>query len=131
MPPPLPYTESQEFWAGCKKYELHIQKCNNCAFYRHPPLPICPECQSWDSHFAKVSGKGIVQCFTIVTRALFPGLPIPYNITHVELEEQKGLIMISNLIDCDPHDIFIGMNVNVVFEDVSSEITMFYFEKSI
>lgn len=130
LPLPLPYTESDAFWESCKKHTLTVRRCRNCRMYRHPPIPVCPACQSWDWQWEKVSGRGRVEAFTIVTRALFPGMPVPYNVVRVELEEQKGLLMYSNLIDCPAGDISVDMPVRVVFEDVAPEFTMFYFRKS-
>jgi len=72
-----------------------------------------------------------VEGFTIVTRAVFPGMPVPYNVVRVELEEQERLLILGNLIDCQPDEISVDMPVKVTFEDVSPEITMYYFEKTV
>lgn len=129
LPPPIPYKESEEFWAGCKRHELVIRKCSDCGTFHHPPLPICPECRSWRHTWERMSGKGRVECFTIARRALVPGFPLPYNLVRVELEEQKGLLMLGNLINLAPEEIHIDMPVEIVFEDVSKTATMYYFEK--
>ena len=129
MPLPLPYDESKGFWAGCKRHELLIEKCKDCHTFRHPPIPVCPECQSWNKEWVKVSGYGKVEGFTIVTRALLPGLPVPYNVVRVELDEQKGLLMIGNVIDCFPQEINVGMPVRVCFEDINPGRKIFYFKK--
>lgn len=129
MPSPVPYPESEGFWEGCKKHKLMFQKCTDCDTYRHPPIPVCPVCQSWHVKWTEVSGKGRVEGFTIVTRPLFPGLPVPYNVVRVEIEEQKGLLILGNVIDCPPEEIVIDMRVKVTFEDVDPKCTMYYFEK--
>jgi len=38
--------------------------------------------------------------------------------------EQEGLRLISNLLDCPLEEIYIGMPVEVTFEEISSEITL-------
>ena len=43
----------------------------------------------------------------------------------VDLEE--GIRMQTNLVDCDPDDVAIGQDVEVVFTDVTDEITLPYF----
>jgi uncharacterized OB-fold protein len=35
--------------------------------------------------------------------------------------------MLSNLVDCDPRDVAIGMPIEVVFRKMSDEITLPYF----
>lgn len=130
LPPPIPYNESEEFWAGCKRHELVIRKCADCGLYHHPPLPICPACQSSRHMWAKMSGKGRIECFTIVRRPLFPGFPVPYNIVRVELIEQKGLFMLGNIINRPLEEIHIGLPVEIVFDDVSPQTTMFFFKKT-
>ena len=45
----------------------------------------------------------------------------------VELEE--GVHLISNLVDCDPEEIEIGMMVTVVSEEVNVEITLPNFKR--
>jgi len=130
IPLPLPYPESEGFWEGCRRHELTIQACEDCGAYCHPPSPLCPACRSWKRGWSRVSGRGTVAGFTIVTRAIFPGMPVPYNIVRVELQEQQGLCLLGNLIDCPPETIEIGMPVTVVFEDVEPYITMYYFRRT-
>lgn len=80
--------------------------------------------------WAKMSGKGRIECFTIVRRPLFPGFPVPYNIVRVELIEQKGLFMLGNIINRPLEEIHIGLPVEIVFDDVSPQTTMFFFKKT-
>ncbi len=130
LPYPIPYKESEGFWDGCKRHELVMRKCDDCSIFHHPPLPICPACQSWHHTWTKMSGRGRVESYTIVNRPLFPGFPVPYNMIRAELEEQKGLLVIGNLVDCTPEEIYIDMPVKITFEDVSSQMTLFNFKKN-
>ena len=47
----------------------------------------------------------------------------------VDVELEEGVHMISNLIDCDPEEIEIGMDVTVVFEEVNDEIPLPKFKR--
>ena len=47
---------------------------------------------------------------------------MPYAVVAIELEE--GPRMITNLADCKIDDIKVGMPVEVVFDDVTEEITL-------
>ena len=43
-------------------------------------------------------------------------VPVPYVIAIVELDEQAGLRFTTDLVDCDPEEVYIGMPVEVTFE---------------
>ena len=47
---------------------------------------------------------------------------LPYTVAIIETSE--GLRMLSNVIDCKPDDVKIGMAVDVVFEDVSADFAL-------
>jgi hypothetical protein len=47
---------------------------------------------------------------------------VPYNVVVVELEE--GPFFHANVVDCPNEAIHIGMPVEVVFDDVSDEVTL-------
>jgi len=47
----------------------------------------------------------------------------------VDIELEEGVHLISNMVDCDPEEIEIGMVVEVVFEEVNTEITLPKFKK--
>jgi len=123
---PLPQItlETKEFWEGCKRHELLIQRCKDCGTYRHYPRPMCPNCGSWHVEWAKVSGKGKVYTYIVAHRPFHPAFfsDVPYAVVIVELEE--GVRIVSNVVDCRPDDIYIGMPVEVVFDDVTDEVTI-------
>ena len=45
-----------------------------------------------------------------------PGPELPYVIAIVELPEQAGLRLTTNVVGCAPEDVRIGMPMRVVFE---------------
>ena len=47
---------------------------------------------------------------------------VPYSIAIIELEE--GVRMMSNIVECRNEDLSIDMPVEVVFDDVTPEITL-------
>ena len=47
---------------------------------------------------------------------------MPYAVVVVELEE--GARLLSNVVDCPVREIAVGMPVEVVFEDVTPEVTL-------
>ncbi len=56
---------------------------------------------------------------------------VPYNLVEIELIEQKGLRLTSNLVECPSEEISIGMGVEVFFEQVSSDFTLPRFRRSL
>jgi uncharacterized OB-fold protein len=70
------------------------------------------------------SGKGKVKSFTIMHRAITKAYlaEAPYVIALIELEE--GPTMMSNVVQCELENVEIGMEVEVVFEDWSEEISI-------
>ena len=129
---PLPRITSltKEFWEGCKRHELLIQRCKDCGTYHHYPRSMCPDCGSWNAEWAKVSGRGKVYTYIVAVQPFHPAFSgdVPYAVAIVELEE--GVRMVSNIMDCGPDDIYIGMPVEVVYDDVTDDMTLPRFRKA-
>ena len=53
---------------------------------------------------------------------------VPFVVALIELEEQPGLRIIANVQGCAPDELRIGTPVEVVFEDVTSEVTLPQFQ---
>lgn len=123
---------AKEFYDGCKRHELLIQKCKKCGKFRFPPQMSCPACLSKESEWAKTSGKGKVFTFTVITHyepravpmASWPEDGYPINVVIVELPDAGGVHLVSNMVGCKIEDIKVGMPVQVVFEDINSDVTL-------
>ena len=63
-----------------------------------------------------VSGRGTVFTYTVNHQPFNPAVPIPYVIAIVELEEQGDLRIATNIVDCEPDSVYIGLPVEVRFE---------------
>jgi uncharacterized OB-fold protein len=119
---------SSGFWEGCKRHQLLIQRCQNCGTFRHYPHPMCPNCNSTDAEWAPVSGQGKVYSMTVVQHPTHPAFAdVPYAVVIVELEE--GMRMVGDVVDAKPEEIYIGMPVTVVFNDVTEDVTLPRFKK--
>ncbi len=114
---PLPYLDdlNREFWTGGADGRLHVQRCGTCGTWLHPPLPRCRSCGGHDLAYEPTSGSGTVHSYTVNHQQWIPGADA-YAIVLVELDEQVGLRITSNLRDCDFEAIYIGMPVRVAFE---------------
>ena len=123
---PLPEIspEMAPFWDAARRHELVVQRCTGCGAYRFPARELCSRCLSRDSGWQRVSGRGTLFSFAVMHQASHPGFAaeVPYAVVTVELEE--GVRLLSNVIGCAPSDLQIGMPLEVVFEDVTPEVTL-------
>lgn len=117
--PPELTVDTEPFWRGCAEGVLRIARCRACGLYLHPPRPACRRCRSMDVAPEKVSGRGTVHTFTVVHHAFIPGVEVPYVVAVVELDEQAGLRLLTNIVECDPAAVRIGMPVEAVFTPIS------------
>ena len=104
------------FWTSGADGQLRFLRCQSCGYYVHPPSPICPVDLSKDLAPEPVSGRGTVHTFTVNHQSWIPGYEPPYAVAIVELEEQEGLRLMTNVVGCPPDDVHIGMPVRVTFE---------------
>jgi len=107
---------NRPFWTGGERGELCLLRCRGCKHWIHPPAPICPLCLAREVAAEATSGRARVATFTINHQPWIPGFPPPYVIAIVELAEQPGLRLTTNLVHCAPADVRIGMPVRAVFE---------------
>ena len=124
---PLPEfrPETKPFWDACKNHELVIPRSKTTGEYFFYPRAFSPgDDMTDDIEWVKASGKAKVWTFAIrhmgPTKA-YKGDP-PYVVALVETDE--GVKMMTNVVDCDPKDVHIGMEVEVVFDDVTDEVTL-------
>lgn len=118
MPRKLPQitSDSSAFWQGGESGRLMIHRCNTCRRFFHPPAPICPFCGSLDVAPQATSGRGRIATYTINHQAWKPELATPYVVAIVELDDQPGLRLLSNVVELVPDQVRIGMPVHVTFE---------------
>jgi uncharacterized OB-fold protein len=123
-PLPYPTPETQRFWAGCKKHQLWLPFCSSCEHFFFYPRPFCPRCFSWTVEWKQASGRGTLYTFAIQYRPQAPGFQPPYVTAIVQLDE--GPRLMTNLLvdEPEPGKIECDIPVEVVFEDVSEEISL-------
>ena len=108
--------ENRAFWTGGANGQLLIQHCDACGRWVHPPAKACPSCGGGTLTPQATSGRGTVFSFTINRHPYNPAVPLPYVIAIIELAEQDDLRLITNIINCDPEQLSVGMSVRVLFE---------------
>ncbi len=128
---PLPEItpEKKPYWDAAKRHELVLLKCVDCGHYRHPLYGgesfMCPNCNSTQKPlWVKSSGRGKLLTWTIVHQVFHPSFEeeSPYAIAVVLLDE--GARMIANLRGAKPEEIKGDMAVEIIFEELSEDITL-------
>ena len=106
-----------------QRYNLAGNECTICGRRFYPQKTMCPNCHRRSlGNMRKYyfSGDGTVSSFTVVHE----GMPqykaqIPYVLALIDLKE--GDKIIGQIVDCDPKDIEIGRQVEMVFRKLGEE----------
>jgi uncharacterized OB-fold protein len=125
-PIPMPQGESDTYWEKAKVGELWLRSCNACGNAYFYPRDISPCCFSKDTEWIKASGKATLFTYGIVQRAPHPGFvdDVPFVTAVVELAE--GPKMATNIVidEPTPDNLIIGMDLEVVFEDINDDLAL-------
>jgi len=121
-----PWTTS--FWEGTKQGKLLIQQCRECKTNIFFPKKICPGCWSDDIGWIESTGKARIYTFTIMKDMVEPIFmaDLPYVLAMVDLQE--GIRMTTRIVNCQPEKVSIGMDVEVVFENISDTCALPVFQ---
>jgi uncharacterized OB-fold protein len=124
--PPRPrpaLTQDNAFWfEGAKAHTLLIQHCTSCGTLRHPPLPACGTCQSFEWDTVTASGRGTLYSYVVVHYPKVAAFDYPLPIGLVELEE--GTRLVANLDGVEPDDIVVGMALEARFVDFDDDLSL-------
>lgn len=117
-PGPYAIPEHRQFWRFCAQSELRFQQCRHCLRLRHPPAPICAHCHSDQSEWILAPDDAFLFSFTIVHHATHLSLVnrLPYNIAIVGFASLEPTRIVSNVIDCEPERLRIGMPLELVWQ---------------
>lgn len=110
------------FFEGAKEGKLLIQRCAGCGTLRHPPRPACNRCGSYEWDTVESSGRGEVYSFVVNHHPQVPAFDYPLAVALIELEE--GTRLVSNVVGCDPADVYIGMKVQAELTRFDDELTL-------
>jgi hypothetical protein len=121
LPAPTPgvTSDTEEFWSATAEGRLLLRRCNSCGEAIWYPRPICPFCHSDDTEWQESSGRGSIYSFTVVRRSSGEfAVAVPYVLAYVELDE--GPRMMTNIVDAELDELFVGQAVELVFHRSSS-----------
>lgn len=112
----LIHDENVPFFEATKQNKLVVQYCASCGKRQFYPRVFCMNCFS-EVEWIEASGRGKVYSFTVVHKTFHKEMQdkVPYVLALIELEEQVR--MMSHVVDVNPEDVRVGMDVSVVFRE--------------
>jgi uncharacterized OB-fold protein len=121
--PDTDFAPTRGFWAAAARGELAVPRCASCRRYVWYPRDVCPGCGGREMPWERVSGRGTLFSWARVERALFAPFAgkVPYVAALVALEEDPGVRIVTNIVDCQASDLAVDMPVRVVFRDLAFE----------
>lgn len=113
-----------EFYEHAARAGLHLQRCQACETWRHPPRFVCATCGSGEWRWEPASGRGRVYSWTITHRAVDPAFAaaVPYAVVVVELDE--GVRLVGNIAGDENGVLDIGRPVVVDLDRRSDTVAL-------
>lgn len=115
--------ESRPFWDAAREHRFLVRRCHTCGAVHHYPRPFCPICWSEDLSWEEASGRGTLYTYSTIYMNDLPPFSgrLPYVAGAVDLDE--GPRVMTNIVDCEPGDLRVGMAVEVTYRELTPEIT--------
>ena len=125
MLPPLPEPgpDTREFWEGCRRHELRLQRCADCGRARFTPRPGCPWCGALAFDWFTASGRGRVFSWTVVHR---PTLPASSRCCRTRPYSWSSTKVRSSSASCGLRhaSVAAGIPVRVEWDDVAADVSL-------
>ncbi|MFD6060206.1 Zn-ribbon domain-containing OB-fold protein [Rhodococcus wratislaviensis] len=102
--------------------------CHTCGSVHHYPRPFCPDCWSAEVESQEASGRATLYTWSTVHMNDLPPFKerVPYVAAVVELVE--GPRVMTNIVGCDEAELFIGMELEVAYQELTDAITVAVFQ---
>lgn len=129
-PLPLLTELNRPYWTSGADGRWRLQRCTGCNRLLHPPALRCPH-DHGVLEYALLSGRGLVESWTVNRHPFFPAFDPPYVIAFVNPVEDQRVRVLTNMVNVDPEQISAGMPVRVLFErhdDDEGQVFMPIFE---
>ena len=121
---PAPDDETRPFWDAARDGQLLIKRCADCGAAHFYPRPFCPRCWSTAVSWEVASGRAALYTWSVVHHNDLPPFSerIPYVAAVVDLAE--GPRMMTNVVDCDPDRLEVGMPLRVAYRELADDVTV-------
>ncbi|HMA72093.1 MAG TPA: Zn-ribbon domain-containing OB-fold protein [Xanthobacteraceae bacterium] len=113
-PAPVPCNFTKPFWDAARECKLLLQYDPDAGKYQFYPRPISIFSGRRNLEWREASGKGTIYTYTVSYKAPPPFKGVsPFIVVTVELSE--GVRVMTNLINCPPDQVKIGMPVRLAW----------------
>lgn len=118
-PEPRATEVSEPFWEATRSRSLVVQWCLTCDRAIFYPRAACPGCLGTELEWRSSVGTGRVYAVTVEHNPQHPAMRerAPYAVALVDVDD--GWRMLTNIVDCNPDDVVVGMPVTVTWEPMS------------
>jgi len=120
MPRPDPDWDDRDYWKNCAEKHLRFQACGACGIVRHPPRPMCANCQSTSVTWVDAPNEATVYTYNVVHYVSHPAVTarVPYVGAVVQFAEIPEVRLVTNVTDVDPKAVKIDMQVILWWDDI-------------
>lgn len=121
---PAPDDDTQPYWDAAREGRLLIKRCADCGAAHFYPRPFCPRCWSSAVTWEAASGRAALYTWSVVHHNDLPPFSdrLPYVAAVVDLAE--GPRLLTNVVDCDPDRLQVGMPLQVAYRDLAEDVTV-------
>ena len=105
--------------------------CNGCGRNHFYPRHACPHCWSDNCEWRAAAGTGRIFSYTVIHHNDTPPFHemLPYIVALVDLSE--GVRVTTNIVECTPEVVHVGMPVEVVYDEISDTVTLPQFRPAV
>jgi uncharacterized OB-fold protein len=116
------------FWNACLEHRFLLHRCEVCG-RSYWPASTCVDHGGAAMNWVDATGRGEVHTFTVVHHVYDQSMvdKVPYVVAVVQLDE--GPFFHTDIVECRPADVHIGMRVEVTFDDVDTDTVIPRFAK--
>ncbi|HEV8298742.1 MAG TPA: OB-fold domain-containing protein [Acidimicrobiales bacterium] len=120
----------QPFWDACVREEFLVHRCRTCG-RAYWPASCCIDHGATAMGWTPATGRGEVHTYTVFHHAYERALAdrLPYVIAVVTLAE--GPFFHTDIVDCSPDAVYVGMPVEVVWERVRDDCVIPHFRPAL
>ncbi len=117
-PAPPPDPDSAPYYAAALEGRVLVQRCDRCGRHQLYGRALCTACGG-PVQWVEASGRGTVYTFTVIRQQYARPFRdhLPYVVALVDLAE--GPRVMTNIVGCEPDQVWIGMPVVARCEPVS------------